>query len=166
MRYLRDDIVETFDMLDVHRGVDVDPGIQQLLNVLVAFGVTAAGDVGVSKLVDQQQLWPALEGGIEIELAQDAVDVDDRLAWQNLQALQQSLRLLSPVRLGHADDNVYSLLHLGARRLQHLVGLADTGRGANEDFEPANTAFFLASSLGKEGLGRGTIFRAASLLSH
>ena len=64
---------------------------------------------------------------------EDAVDVDGRLARQNdLEALEQRLGLLAAVRLDHADDDIDALVPLGARRLQHLVGLADARRGAEK----------------------------------
>ena len=84
---------------------------------------------------------PPLQRGVDVELAQDAVDVDGGLARQYLEALEQGLRLLAPVRLDHADDDVHALLQLGARRLQHLVGLADAGRRADEDLEAADAPF-------------------------
>ena len=59
-RDLRHDVVQALDVLDVDGGVDVDAGVQQLLDVLVALGMPAAGDVGVGELVDQDQARPPL----------------------------------------------------------------------------------------------------------
>ena len=59
--------------------------------------------------------------------------VDRRLAGNDLEALEQRLGLLAAVRLDDADDDVHAVLQPGARRLQHLVGLADAGRGADEN---------------------------------
>ena len=55
-------------------------------------------------------------------------------------ALQELLRLAAAVRLDDADDDVVAVLPAGARLLQHLVGLADAGGGADEDAELAGTA--------------------------
>ena len=52
---LLDDVVEAFEMLDVERGPDVDAGRQQLVDVLPALRMAAAGHVGVGIFVDQQQ---------------------------------------------------------------------------------------------------------------
>ena len=51
-----DDIVEAFDVLDVQGREDIDAGRKQLLDVLPALGVAAAGRVGVGELVDQREL--------------------------------------------------------------------------------------------------------------
>ena len=40
------------------------------------------------------------------------------------------------------DAGCVAVLLPGARLLQHLVGLADAGRGADEDLEPAGAALF------------------------
>ena len=68
-RDLRHDVVQALDVLDVDGGVDVDAGVQQLLDVQVALGVAAARGVGVRELVDQDQLRPPLERGVDVELA-------------------------------------------------------------------------------------------------
>src|SRR5262249_49953274 len=135
-------------MLNIHRRIDVDTGIQQLFHVLEALGVTTARNICVGELVDEDEAWTPLERGIEIELAQDSVDVDRRLAGNDLEAFQQRLRLLASVCLDHANDDVYTLLQLGARRLQHLIGLAHPGGCANEDFEAANATLLRAPGLG------------------
>ena len=65
---LGDDVVEAFEMLDVERGVDVDAGVEQLLDIEIALGVAAAGRVGVRQLVDQHELGPAREDCVEVHL--------------------------------------------------------------------------------------------------
>jgi hypothetical protein len=37
----------------------------------------------------------------------------------------------------HADDDIDARLELGMRALQHLIGLADAGGGADKDLELA-----------------------------
>ena len=165
-RDLGHDIVEALDVLDVERRVDVDALLQQLLHVQVALGVPAAGGVGVGELVDQHQVGAPPQRGIEIELAQEAIDVDHRLARQHLEALQQRLRLLAAVRLDHADDNVHPLLKPGPRRQQHLVGLADTRRRTDKDLEAAGGALLLASGFGEQGLRRRSLLGLAPRVCH
>ena len=74
---LGDDVVQAFEMLDVERGVDVDAGGQQLLDIHIALGMAAAGRVGVRELVDQHELRAALQDGVEIHLRQHAALVID-----------------------------------------------------------------------------------------
>ena len=129
------DVVEAFEVLDVECGPDVDAGRQQLVHVLPALGMTAAGDVGVGVFVDQQELRTPRERRVDVELAHDAVDVDDRLARQDLEAVEQSLGLDAPVRLDDANDDIPPFGLRGAGGDQHRVGLADARRRAEEDLE-------------------------------
>ena len=39
-----DDVVEAFDMLDIERRIDVDPGVEQFGDILPTLGVAAAFD--------------------------------------------------------------------------------------------------------------------------
>ena len=97
-------------MLDVERRPHVDAGGEQLLDVLPALRMAAAGDVGVRVLVDAAagSGWRASAASRSNSL-QDLVDVDDRLARQDLEAVQQRLRLAPPMRLDQADDDVAAL---------------------------------------------------------
>ena len=131
-RDLLQDVVQPFEVLDVERGPHVDAGGEQLLDVLPALGVAAAGDVAVGKLVDEQQPRLARQRLVDVELAEDLVDVDRGLARDHLEALDERLRLAPPVRLDEADDDVAALLLLGARCRQHGVGLADARSRARE----------------------------------
>ncbi len=65
---LRDDVVQALEVLHVDRRVDVDPGLEQLADVLPALQVTRARGVGVGQLVDEDELRLAREGGVEVEL--------------------------------------------------------------------------------------------------
>ncbi len=71
-------VVETLEVLDVDRGDDVDPGVEQILDVLVALGVAAAGGVGVGQLVDQADGRPAGQDGVEVHLAEGDAAILDR----------------------------------------------------------------------------------------
>ncbi len=67
--------------------------------------------------------------------------------------------------LDHADDDVDAGPAPGVRALQHLVGLADAGGGADEDLEPAARAL-LAARRFQQCLGRRTLFGIAALSDH
>ncbi len=56
------------EMLHVHGGEHADARAQKLLYVLIALAVPASGSVGVRKLVDEHDLRPAGQRGVEIEL--------------------------------------------------------------------------------------------------
>src|SRR5262249_55204660 len=78
LRHARNDVVQTLEMLDVQRRVDVDARVEKLRDVLPALGVARAGSVGVSQLVNQEEGGPADERGVEVELAKGRAAILDR----------------------------------------------------------------------------------------
>ncbi|MNP38314.1 hypothetical protein D3C76_1318200 [compost metagenome] len=112
--------------------------------------MTRTDDVGMSQFVDQDQLRFAQQCGVQIELGQCAVLVDDLFEGQHVQVLGQRLGFSAAMGFDHADQYIGVLLfrHLGGR--QHGVGLADTGAGTKENLQP--TAFglrFFFANLGQ-----------------
>ncbi len=136
MRYAGDlfhDVVERLEVLDVDGGEHGDPGVEQRLDVVEPFGVPAAGDVGVGELVDDDDLGPAGEDGVEVHLGELRAAVGHRPARDDLQAGQHGLGERPAVRLDEPDDDVGAALPPPAPLFEHLVGLADAGRGAEVD---------------------------------
>ena len=161
---LRHHVVEALDVLDVHRGPDVDAGRQQLLDVHPALGVSAARGVVVGELVDQRQLRAALQQPVEIHLLQLAAAIGHPAARHDLEPGQQRRGLAPAMGLDQAHHHVDAVELAAPGRGQHLVGLADPGCGAEEDLEPP--APFLPR-LGEQGLGRGSLVGAvAGLVGH
>ena len=160
VRDLRDDVVEAFDVLDIERGIDVDAGAQQLLHIEIALGMAAAGRVGMGQLIDKRDLRLTGEQRVEVHFLKDAAPVFDFPAWKDLQALEEGLRLHAAVGLDNPDDHIDAVLPLGARRLQHLEGFAHPRRRAEEDLEPAASAF-LAPSRREQRLRRRSLKVAA-----
>ena len=124
-------------MLDVDRGVDVDAGGEQLFHVLPALGMARAGDIGVREFVHQQQRRLARERRVEVELVQAGAAVLGDAERQLLQPFEQALGLLAAVRFDVADHDVRALGLAFARGLEHGVGLAHAGAGAEENLELA-----------------------------
>ena len=58
--------------------------------------------------------------------------------------------------LDHADDDIDAGLQPGMGALQHLVGLADAGGGADENLEPAGL-IVLAPGRFQQGFRRGSL---------
>src|SRR5262249_42794247 len=85
--------------------------------------------------VDQKQARPPGQCAVEIEFLHNLVAVDDRLAWKDLKAFGQLLRLAAAMCLDEAGDDITPAGFLGAGRRQHPVSLADTGSGAEEYFQ-------------------------------
>ncbi len=130
-------VVQALDMLDVERRVDIDAGVEQFLDVEITLRLAPARRVGMLELVDHHEPRPAREDRVEIHLVEPAAFIVDVPARQHLEPGEQRLGLLPAMRLDDADGDVDALALLGLRGLQHLVGLADAGRGAEKDLEPA-----------------------------
>ena len=160
MRDLRDHVVEAFDVLDVDRGVDVDAVGQQFLDVEIALGMAAARRVGMGEFVDQGDLRPPRDQRVEIHLLERLVLVADPLARQHFEALQQRFGLRPAMGLDHADHDIDAGLPLGMRALQHLVGLADAGGGADKDLQPAGLIALPPGGL-QQRIRRRPLFRVA-----
>ena len=54
---------------------------------------------------------------------------------QALQALQQGLGIRAAMQFHMADDDVHATARTSARGAEHRVGLADAGRGAEENLQ-------------------------------
>ncbi len=152
-------------MLDIHRRIDVDAVRQQLLDVEIALGMAAARHVGMGEFVDKGNLRPPGDQRIEIHLLERLLLVGKPPARQHFEPAEQRFGLGSPVGFDDADDDVGAGLLPGVGALQHLVGLADAGRGANEDLEPARMAL-LAPGRFQEGFRRRTLFGVTAILDH
>jgi len=127
--------------------------------------VAAARRVGVGKFVDQHELRPPGDNGVDIHFLEDALAINDAPARDHFEPGQQRLGLGAAMGLDHPDHHIDAVLAFGARLFQHFVGLADARRGADEDLELAGRAF-LALRLREQGLGRGSLVRIAPLVGH
>ena len=150
----RDDVGEALEMLDVERRPDVDAGVEQLLDVLPALGMAAFGSVGVRQLVDDDQVGLARERRVEVELVDRAAVVFDHAPRQDFEPFHERARLGAAVRLDEADDDVDALVLEAAGALQHGVGLADAGSGAEEDLQPAARPSRRSAARSASGSGR------------
>ena len=148
-------------MLDVERGVDVDPRAEQLLDVLPALGVARAGRVGVRELVDQDEIGIAGQGGVQVELLELGAAVLHRAARQGLETFEQAAGLGAAVGLDHAHHHVLPGGEPLARLDQHGEGLPHPGGRAEEHLELGAA---LALLLGAQALEQ--LFGVGSLLLH
>ncbi len=135
------DVIETFEMLNVQGGDDVDAGLQQFLHVLITLAVAAARGVGVGQFVHQGHLRPTSEDGVEVHFFQHDAAILDAPPRHLLQIAHLCQGVGPAMRFDDADDDVDALLFEALRFLQHLVGLADAGREAQINLEPAPLLF-------------------------
>ncbi|MNI41835.1 hypothetical protein D3C73_960990 [compost metagenome] len=130
-------IVEAFQMLDVDRGEHVDAGGEQFLDVLPTFGMTTAGRIAVGQFVHQHQFRLRGEQAIQVHFFEHHATVLRTHQWLLRQAAEQRFGFGAAMGFDDAGNDFHALAQLPVRRLQHGVGLADTGRGAEEHLEPA-----------------------------
>ena len=96
----------------------------------------AARRVAVRQLIHQGELRAARQQRVEVHLLQSAAAVFDLAARHDLEAFEQRLGFPAPVGLHDADDDINAFLEARACGGEHLVGLAHTGRGAEEELQP------------------------------
>jgi len=127
--------------------------------------MAAAFDVGVGELIDEHDLRPARNDGVEVHLFERLSFVIDMPARDDFQTLQQRLGVLAAVSFDDAGDDVIPVFFTGMGLVQHFVGLAHARRGADENPELADAPLFAARRREK-GFGRGSIFGSAPLIRH
>jgi hypothetical protein len=119
----------------------------------------------VGEFIDQRDLRMARDQRIEIHLLENLVPVFEPFARENFEALQQRFRLRPPVGFDDANDDIGAGLSFGLRALQHFVGLADAGGGADEDLEPAGLIILSPGGF-QERIRRGSFFGVAAVICH
>ena len=133
----RDHIGETLEMLDVERGPDVDAGLEQFLDILPPLRVAAVRRVGVGEFVDDDQLGLARQRRVYVEFLDDLAAIIDFSTRKNLQVLGERLRLLASMGFDETDEDIDAIGAARAGALQHRIGLADAGRRAEKNAQPA-----------------------------
>ena len=127
---------DAFQVLDVDRAHDPDPGFEDLEHVFPALGVRPrARDVGVGELVDEGYLGLAGEDGGEVHLLEPGAPVVDHLAGDDGKVADLGGGHLPAVGLDEADHHIGAALVAAPALVQHGPGLADAGDGAQVDAE-------------------------------
>ena len=90
----------------------------------------------MGQLVHQQQARAAKQGSVEVELLQGLPAIGNLDARQDGEVADLRLGFRPAVRLDDAGQYVAALGGAAAGLEQHLPGLADAGRGAEEHLEP------------------------------
>lgn len=130
---LLDDVVEALQVLDVDGGGHVDAGVEEFPDVLPAFGVAAAGGVGVGEFVDERELRAAGEQGVDVEFGEGGTAVADGAAGQHGQVPELVLGAPAAVGLDQSDDDVEGFVVAQPPALgEHGARLADPRRSPQE----------------------------------
>ena len=105
-----DDVVQRLEVLDVDRRDDVDPRVEEFLDVLPALLVAIARDVGVSQLVDEDHVGaPARTASTSISSNAGAA-VLDRPAGHHLEVAELLGGARAAVGLDEPDDHIGAAL--------------------------------------------------------
>ena len=123
--------MQALDVADVDGRVDVDTGLEQLIDILTAPAVAAALRILMGQLIDKDERGPAQERTVEVEFLLIA-DAQGRQAGK---AALQRARLRRGMRGDVAHQHVHALFLGGAGGLEHRLRLADALRVAEEDFQ-------------------------------
>ena len=128
---------DRLEMLHVQGADDVDAGVPDGLHILPALRPHGAGGVRVGQLVHEDHGGSADHHGLGVHLLDDDAAVLDAASGDDLEALHQGTHDGSPVRLHEAHRDVGAPVGATMALLQHAIGLADTGRHAQVDAQPA-----------------------------
>ncbi len=150
---LLDHVVERLDVLHVDGRDDVDAGIQDLGDVLPALLVARAGRVRVGELVDERDRGGPLEHGLEVHLAQLDAAMRHEVPRHDRKALDERGRRGAAVGLDDRDHDVFAVGEEVPALLEHLVGLADAGRGAEQHPQPPALHRSVLSSAARRARG-------------
>ncbi len=126
-------VVEALEMLHVHRGDDVDPRREDLVDVLVALLVPRARSVRVRKLVHEGELGRALDHCVDVHLPEHETAVRYRHPGHELEPLRERGGLGPVMGLEIADHDIAPLEIRLPALLQHPIGLADAGSHTEQD---------------------------------
>ena len=137
---------EAFHVLDVQGGEHIDFGGENFLDVFVALAVLAAGDVGVSKFVDEDDGGTAGDDGVDVHLFEEGAFVFDFAEWDLFELRGELDEAFAAVGFEEADDHVFAASVATNAFAEHAEGFADAGSIAEKKFEDA-FGFFGGSGL-------------------
>ena len=152
-----DRVIKRLEVLDVHGGHDVDAGVEELQDILVALAVARARHIAVGQLIDDAPGRMAGENGLDVHFAQGDGAVLDFLERDGVKALDERGSVGAAVGFDEADDDVHALTAHEVGVFEHAVGFADAGGGAEIDAETAwlRSVAMLRGDVGRDGRGDG-----------
>ena len=136
-RDLLDDVVHRLEVLDVDGGDHVDPGVEQLVDVLPALLVAGARDVGVRELVDEDAFRLPGEHGVDVHLFEGRAAVLHLPARHDLEVADLRGGVRAIVRLDEPDHDVGTAFVRSLTFVEHREGLPDAGRSTQVDAKVA-----------------------------
>ncbi len=160
---LRNHIVEAFDMLDIERGINIDPPCQNFLDILIALGVTAARRIGVGQLIHQNQLRLSFKDRVDVHLIEPMAMIGNFGAVDDFKSIDKRFGFLAPMRLDNADHDINVVSLARAPGHQHFVGFTDAGSCSQKYLQ---TATRFALRLFKQRIGGGSHIAKAKIVRY
>src|SRR5262245_42124953 len=117
-------------MLNVECRDDIDPGVTDDLNVLVALLSIGLGRIRVREFIDEAHYRPPAYDRLSVHFLDDHALVLDPLPWKDVQPRHHLRCGGAPVRLDEPNDDVLAVVPPTLTLAEHRVGLADTWKGA------------------------------------
>ena len=97
-------------MLDVHGRHHVDAGVEQFEDVLVAFAVLAAGNVGVRQFVDDDGVGMAGEDSVDVHLFKLDAAIGNHALGNDLQVADLRFGFFAAMGFDQSDHDIDALL--------------------------------------------------------
>jgi hypothetical protein len=132
-----DDIVEAGQGADIKGGINVNPAVNQLQDILVASGMAGAGAVDLGQTTDQHQPRFAGQNGVDVQRLKNGRIHQRPFPGNKLKRLPPPFIFKEAVRLQTAHSHIDPLSLKLAGRPQHGHRFADTGGIAQKNLQPA-----------------------------
>ena len=129
----RHDIIQAFYVLGADRGINADPGLQELPDILVSPGMPAPLRVFAGQIVHYDQIRFPPDGPVQVKFLQP---------FHGPKPLRQGCVLQRPVRRNGADDHVHAPFLCRQRRLEHGIRFPDSCRVSKKDLQLAAFSAF------------------------
>jgi hypothetical protein len=129
--------VQALKVLDVERGVYVDPVLEQIVDIMIAFWMARPRGIGMCQLVNHGQLRMPGEDGVDIHFGDPLSANLHLMPGYDLQGAKQSFSFDSAVGFDETYNHVHALDLSLARCLEHGIRFPHAGRVPEEDLESA-----------------------------
>src|SRR4030043_2058545 len=122
-------------MLNIQCGDDVNPGGQDVLDILISFIIAAAGDIGVGQLTNQRYLWLPDQNRIHVHLFHGNAPVFLPATGNYFQPFEEPFGFNSAMGFHESHDYIDPFFFESTAFEKHLVGLSDACSIAEIDLQ-------------------------------
>jgi len=136
----------------------MNPGLEQLDDILPALGMARPRRVRVRQFIQQDKPRPARQNRIEIHFLEHHSAILHRTSRNRLETLRQRDGLFASMRFDVTNYNLPPSLQLALRRLEHRIRFSNPGAHAEKYLQLSAP---LSGGLGldgrQQGVGTGTL---------